>query len=290
MVRILISIGFIILFLNSCGGNYETTEDGLKYKYHIQNQGVKKPNVGEVLYLNYTILDSKGDQLFSTAENRNGKSDVLVLEKPNYPGDYFQALSMISVGDSATFLIVADSFYNKNLRKPLPQEIESGSKLMFQIRLVDVLTAEDAEKQKYKEKLARYDMEYKQMVNYIESNGLEVETLLPSGIKYILEEKQSQKLDTGDIATIHYTGKLLDGTEFVNTYAANQPQPFELGKPYEIEFYNLVLPLLGKGEKGTFIIPFVYAFGEMGVNSATPVPPYATVVYEIEVIETKYEN
>lgn len=290
MVKNLTIVSILAVFLSSCGGNYETTEDGLKYKYHIQNQGVKKPKIGEVLYLNYTILNSSGDQLFSTAENRNGKPDVLVLEKPYYPGDYFQALSMMSVGDSATFLIVADSFYTKNLRKPLPQEIESGSKLMFQIRLVDVLTAEDAEKQKYKEKMARYDMEYNQMVNYIELNNLEVETLLPSGIKYILEEKGTEKLDTGDVATIHYSGKLLDGTEFVNTYAANQPQPFEVGKPYEIEFYNLVLPLLGEGEKGTFIIPFVYAFGEMGVNSATPVPPYATVIYEIEVIEAKYEN
>lgn len=289
MVRFIV---FFLLscFLWSCGGSYQTSDTGLKYKFLIQNQGVKKPRIGEVMYLHYTINSSSGEQLFSTYQNRNGKPDVLVLEKPNYEGDYFEALSMMSVGDSATFLILADSFYNVNLKRPLPKEIETGSKLMFNIRLVDVLTAEDAKKQKYKEKLARYDMEYKQISSYIESSNQEFETLLPSGIKYNLEENDSDKLDTGDIATIHYKGMLLDGAEFVNTYTANQPQPFELGKPYEIEFYNLVLPLLGEGEKGTFIIPFIYAFGEMGVNSKVPVPPYSTVVYEIEVTKTKYEN
>lgn len=286
----MVRIGFILFalaMLVACGGSYKTSETGLKYKFHIQNQGVKKPNVGEVLYLHYTIFNSDGEQLFSTFQNRNGKPDVLVLEEPNYRGDYFEALSMMSVGDSATFLILADSFYRVNLNRDLPKEIKRNSKLMFNIRLVDVMSQEDAEKQKYKEKLARYDMEYNQIINYIESNQLEVETLLPSGIKYKLEENGAEKLDSGQIATIHYTGKLLDGTEFVNTYSTNQPQPFELGKPYEIEFYNLVLPLLGEGEKGTFIIPFIYAFGEMGVNSKVPVPPYATVVYEIEVINAK---
>jgi FKBP-type peptidyl-prolyl cis-trans isomerase len=289
MARI-IFIFCLSCFICSCGGSYKTSDTGLKYKFYIQNQGVKKPRIGEVMYLHYTINNSNGEQLFSTYQNRNGKPDVLMLEKPNYQGDYFEALAMMSVGDSATFLILADSFYNVNLKRPLPNEIESGSKLMFNIRLVDVMSKEDAEKQKYKEKLARYDMEYKQIVNYMQNHNLKLETLLPSGIKYKLTENGSEKLDSGDIATIHYKGKLLDGTEFVNTYTANQPQPFELGKPYEIEFYNLVLPLLGNGEKGTFIIPFVYAFGEMGVNSETPVPPYSTVIYEIEVIKTKYEN
>lgn len=270
--------------LVGCGGSYQTSETGLKHKFHIQNQGVKKPKIGEVMFLHYSILNSDGEQLFSTFENRNGQPDVINLEKPYYKGDYFEALAMMSVGDSATFLIDSDSFYIKNLRRPVPKEIKKGSKLIFNIRLLDIKTAQAAEEQKNKEKNARFRKEYEMMVEYMAANNLEMNTLLPEGIKYKLEENGAEKLDSGNTATIHYIGKLMDGTEFINTYAANQPQEVVIGGDYEIEFYNLILPLLGEKEKGTFIVPFIYAFGEMGVKNK--VPPFATVIYDIEVIKT----
>jgi len=288
MARLSILLLFTAIMLG-CGGSYQTSNTGLKYKFHIQNQGVKKPQVGEVLYLHYTILNSQGEQLFSTYENRNGQPDVLNLEKPYYKGDYFEALSMMAMGDSATFLINADSFYLKNLRRQVPEKVKKGSRLMFNIRLLDIMTAQASEAQKNKEKDARFRKEYEMMVAYMEINKLEMKTLLPEGIKYAIADSGAEKLDSGDVATIHYIGRLLDGTEFINTYAANQPQPITVGGSYEIEFYNLILPLLGEGEKGKFIIPFIYAFGEMGVKNK--VPPFSPVIYDIEVISTnKKEN
>ena len=99
MVRINIFSLWLTLLVG-CGGSYQTSETGLKHKFHIQNQGVKKPQIGEVMFLHYSILNSNGEQLFSTFENRNGQPDVINLEKPYYKGDYFEALAMMSVGDS----------------------------------------------------------------------------------------------------------------------------------------------------------------------------------------------
>lgn len=288
MARLNFLVLVFAVLLTACGGSYQTSKTGLKYKFHIQNQGVKKPEIGEVMYLHYTIQNSDGEQLFSTYTNRNGNPDVLHLEKPYYPGDYFEALSMMSVGDSATFLINADSFYLKNLRRTVPEGVKKGSKLMFNVRLNDVMSATASEEQKNKEKLARYYREYEMMEAYVKQKELAIETT-PEGIKYLIVSNGNPKIDSGDVVTFQYKGKLLDDSEFINTYAAKEPQTFTVGAPNPIAFYSMVLPLLAEKEKGTFIIPYVHAFGEMGVSDK--VPPYSTVVYDIEILKVKkYKN
>ncbi len=275
---------FLLFALFACNNAYDKTKTGLEYKFHIQNQGVQKPMIGEVLYLNYLVKNSEGQVLYSTAVQRKGEPDVLTLEFPKYNGDYFEALAMMSLGDSATFLINADSFYQIYLQSAMPENIKKGSKLMLDIRLLKILTAEQSEEIKNKEKFAKYTQEYEAIKSYVETNKLAI-TTTEEGIKYKIDSKGNPKIKEGDVVTVHYTGKLLNGQEFISTYAANQPQEIIVGQDYEIEFYNMILPLMGNKDKGMFIIPFVYAFQEKGVRDK--VPPFSPVIYEFEIINVQ---
>jgi len=269
--------------LIACGNGFKNTDTGLEYKFLIQNSGVKKPQLGEVMYLDYQVQNSEGDYIYQTSVSKKGLPDVISLEMPKYKGDYFEALSMMSLGDSATFLINADSFFYYHLQSNVPPDIKSGTKLVLTIRLLDILSIDQSEERKNQEKLAQYNAEYDAMESFIAKHKLVVKTT-EEGIKYKIDKFNSNsRIAVGDIVLMNYKGSLLNGTEFISTYAVNQPQEFEMGKEYEIDFYNMVLPLLGEKEKGTFIIPFVYAFAEKGVKEK--VPPFATVVYEIEILK-----
>ncbi len=97
--------------LTACGlfnaKSFDETESGIKYRFHITT-GNQKPDPGDILSLNmvYSIKDSV---LFDNM--LSGTPVYLPYLDPQYPGDIFEALSMMAVGDSATFLIDASNFY-----------------------------------------------------------------------------------------------------------------------------------------------------------------------------------
>lgn len=84
-----------------------------------------------------------------------------------------------------------------------------------------------------------------------------------------------------DAVTVHYRGTLIDGTEFDSSYNRNQPTTFPLGTI--IPGWQEVLQLMPTGSKWEVVIPPQLAYGENGAPPA--IPPNATLVFEIELLE-----
>ncbi|RLD44073.1 MAG: FKBP-type peptidyl-prolyl cis-trans isomerase [Bacteroidetes bacterium] len=74
-----------------------------------------------------------------------------------------------------------------------------------------------------------------------------------------------------------------NGGEFINTYTEKKPIDLEVGTgQLGIGFETGVLKLR-TGDKATMIIPFSLAFGAQGMRGY--VPPFATIVYDIEIVK-----
>ena len=87
-----------------------------------------------------------------------------------------------------------------------------------------------------------------------------------------------------DTVTVHYKGTLIDGTEFDSSYKRGEPISFPLNGV--IPGWTEGLQLMKVGGKTTFYIPQELAYGARP-NPNGPIPPYAALILEVELIEIK---
>ncbi len=106
-----------------------------------------------------------------------------------------------------------------------------------------------------------------------------------SGLIYKIEnEGTGDKAKMEDRVKVAYKGTLTDGTVFdQNESAVFSPRGVVPG-------FAEALTMLGKGGKGTFVLPADIAYGELGQGGRGPIGPNATLTFEIEILEINPAN
>ncbi len=104
-----------------------------------------------------------------------------------------------------------------------------------------------------------------------------------SGLMYIVREEGtgSDSPVMGSRVKTHYEGKFLDGQIFDSSYQRGKPLEFQVGQV--IQGWNEALMDMKKGEKRTLIIPPELGYGSAGAGGV--IPPYAYLVFEVELID-----
>jgi FKBP-type peptidyl-prolyl cis-trans isomerase len=107
---------------------------------------------------------------------------------------------------------------------------------------------------------------------------------IASGLQYrILKAGDGPKPKATDTVTVHYAGRLVDGTEFDSSYKRNEPATFPLENI--IRGWGEALQLMPVGSKWEVVIPAELAYGERGRPPV--IGPNATLIFEIELLSVK---
>jgi len=107
---------------------------------------------------------------------------------------------------------------------------------------------------------------------------------LPSGLQYkVITEGKGKSPSLSSTVTTHYSGKLLDGTEFDSSYKRGQPATFRVSGV--IKGWTEALLLMKEGSKWELYVPSELAYGGRGVVGV--IPPNATLIFEVELLSLK---
>lgn len=119
---------------------------------------------------------------------------------------------------------------------------------------------------------------------YLEANkAKEGVTVTESGLQYrVITEGTGVKPTATDTVSVHYVGKLLDGTEFDSSISRGEPVAFPVNGV--IAGWTEALQLMPQGSKWELVIPSDLAYGPGGNG---PIPPNSVLVFEVELLEVK---
>ena len=109
-------------------------------------------------------------------------------------------------------------------------------------------------------------------------------TTLPNGLQYeVLKAGDGPKPTEADTVVVHYTGTLIDGTEFDSSVKRGEPATFPLKGV--IKGWTEILQLMPKGSKWKVFIPSELAYGDRAAGQL--IKPGSTLIFDIDLIDIK---
>ena len=275
-----------LLALASCNSEfsgYKKTKEGIYYKIFSENDTIT-PKIGDVVTMG--MIYKAGDSLLFNSYTEERPFQI-ILQEPQYQGDVFACIAMMSLGDSAVFKIKADSFFYITARTPmLPPFVDSTSYMTFNIKLNKVQTQEEAKLEREAELVALQGKEAGIIEQYVKENNITVPAD-EEGLYFIETKKGSgKKVSEGLIIVINYTLKFTNGDILFSTLTTGETIDFEYGTQFDTKGFNKGIGQMRKGGKATLIVPSSLAFGATGAAGGR-VEPYTPLIYEIEVVDIR---
>ena len=271
---------------------YEKTQSGLYYQFFQQNAG-EKPQIGDLLELKISCSVNDTATIIPATEN------VMMLQESQFAGDFFEGMSMMHRGDSASFIVNIDSTFKYLLGQPnLPKEFSSSDVMRFEVRLDDFYPESEYAKHmaiKVKkvteERIAKMKEEHAEetakaaidLEDFLAKNKIEAQPTA-SGLYYVMTtEGNGEKPEAGQMVKVHYTGKLLDGTVFDSSVERGEPINIPIGVGQVIPGWDEGIMMMSKGEKGVLYIPYYLAYGDRPAGDK--IPAFSNLIFEVELVD-----
>ena len=282
MIKKLFLVFFIsvpLITIAQVNNDFIKLQSSLRYKI-IEDKKQPKVQINSYVSLLLTYSTESDSIIFSS--NMIGAPTEVQITSPQYHGDPMEGYLLLGVGDSAVFLIPADSMF-KSYPDARPPFIKVGSLLKLGVRMVQATSIEEYNKLKLAEAQKQIAIDDLIIQNYIKANNLSAKKTA-SGLYYVIEKQgDGVKVENGKKVTVNYTGKLTDGRIFdSSTFAGRTPFQFTIGAHNVIAGWDEGIPLFNVGGKGILLIPSALGYGSQGMSGV--IPSNAVLIFDIEVL------
>lgn len=287
----------LTLTINCLGqDDYRETVNGLRFNFHEDAPGITG-KIGELASLHMVMKSESGDVIRNSYSEKGGKPILFPIRYSSFDGDLYEAVSLMSIGDSASFLIAADSMYALIFKKPLPENVKVGSDLKFTIKILNIQSQKErlgelqTKQKEDQEKLkAEIDQQRKlqdsQIETYLKNAEITDYIKTESGLYYSISSPgEGELIKKGQAPIFHYTGSLLNGDIFESSYDLQRPVVFTLGEEQVISGWEEAFEYFKLGSKAKVIVPSHLAYGHN--SKGDKIKPFTVLVFDIEIINVK---
>jgi len=249
----------------------QATDSGLQYKVVEAGSGVT-PTADDFVTVHYAGRLIDGNEFDSSYK----RGEPATFPAGRLIKGWTEALTMMKVGDKWELTIPAELAYGEAGAGGV---IPGNATLVFDVELLAI----KSEAEVRKEAEAAADAFKNEQLAFLENNAKhEGVSVTESGLQYrVIEAGKGEKSPsaTSDV-TVHYAGKLIDGSEFDSSYKRGAPASFPLNGV--IGGWTEGLQLMKEGDKFEFFIPYELGYGARG--SGRNIPPFATLIFTVELI------
>lgn len=286
--KINIAFGLVLLWvagnlISSCNKDgFSVTPSGLKYNL-IEEKGGRKPEFGDMLRMHLIYKDKDGKVLYNSSEL--GEAFVIELTNPTFVGGIEEGFAMMAEGDSAVFLVPADSIFDKTFKQPRPSTIGAKDLLHFEVRLKKVMSKEEFRKDS-KRTSDNINVEELRLIElYMGDNEISVEPVKP-GVYFILfKDGKGAYPKPGDKVEVKYTGSFLNGEMFDASGKNNENLIYTLGDGTHLIAWEEAIATMRPGGVARLILTSSNAYGASGLD---PVPPNTPIIFDIELVRAGF--
>jgi len=276
-IALFFSLALLAISAAAQNGTPQRTKDGIQYRIVSHKENSRRATANDMLFVNFRISTERRDSVILETFSANQPRYVPVGE-PTMK----EALLLLSIGDSAEFLVNADTLFQKSFRAEKPGNMVRGERIRFIIKVNDVLNQVEMLKKQADQVKELRNKDSLDMVQYLATLSGIKQTA--SGLRYIVTQKtEGRQAKKGDKVSMLYNGYLLNGQKFDgNMDGSNPPFEFTLGTGQVIKGWEEGVALMKEGEEFKLIIPYNMGYGEMGSG---PIPPYATLVFDVKLVK-----
>ncbi len=122
---------------------------------------------------------------------------------------------------------------------------------------------------------------------YLEENAkAEGVKVTKSGLQYkVIEQGNGETPGPNDVVTVHYQGRLIDGTVFDSSIERGEPATFAVGQV--IPGWVEGLQMMKEGDTWQLTIPSELAYGSHGTG---PIQPNSTLIFDVKLLKVQHNK
>lgn len=285
----------------------QTTSDGIEYTYI--KEGSQKPKNGEFVLYNL-IVKNHNDSIFISTYDQNMPGYLQFNDSLPRESGMDEIFLNLKKGDSIAFEANALKVFGE---MNMPYFLDKDKNVKIQIGVIDVLDQQGVEayftslqeatmKKQAESAIKQLEIDTQLIEDYIAEKNIKA-TRTESGLYYVIEQEGTgAKIETGDLAFVHYAGYLLDGTIFdtsikdvaqetgvYNEQRDNMggygPLEVQVGEGRVIPGWDEGLGLLKKGDKAKFLIPSTLAYGARETGGT--IKANSVLIFDVEITDVQ---
>ncbi|MEL6559098.1 MAG: FKBP-type peptidyl-prolyl cis-trans isomerase [Bacteroidota bacterium] len=276
------------MFFSCSDSNQLETKSGLKVDL-IRRGGDTVPVKNGVATLNMKFETEDGRLLFDS-DKRGGAIAVRITDEDK--GLLDEVVDILKVGDSVFFKIPAEDLFEKTYGLDLPDSIERGTPLLFNMGVENTYTMmiyeammEERNEQKMDEWRAAAEKQLEADVKAIDErldNEGKSYIKLESGVRMIVnKEGNGQKPTVGELIRTHYVGRYFtSGDIFDQSDQSGEPYRFMLGSGV-MSGWSLAFAELKEGTSATLYIPSGLGYGQTQYGT---IPPNSILIFDVDFV------